>query len=88
MHYLHFQSFPSLFSIPKLHLKYTKEILQITKENIGYGIFSVLFPLHYFHMSYMTYMEYMPAMVQRHISYDIMYIGQGLKNNKISGIFQ
>ena len=27
-HYLNFQSFPSLFSIPKLHLKYTKEILK------------------------------------------------------------
>ena len=35
MHYLNFQSFPSPFSIPKLHLKYTKELLKNTKENIG-----------------------------------------------------
>ena len=32
MHYLNFQSFPSPFSIPKLHLKYTKEILKNTKD--------------------------------------------------------
>ena len=41
MHYLNFQSFPSPFSIPKLHLKYTKEIVKNTKENIGPWDFSV-----------------------------------------------
>ena len=35
MHYLNFQSFPSLSSILKLNLKYTEEILKNTKENTG-----------------------------------------------------
>ena len=35
MHYLNFQSFPTPFTIWKLHLKYTKEILKNTKEIIG-----------------------------------------------------
>ena len=34
MHYLDFQSFPSPFTIQKFYLKYTKEILKNTKENI------------------------------------------------------
>ena len=44
MHYLNFQSFPSPFSIRKLHLKYTKEILKNTKENIGQRDFSFFTP--------------------------------------------
>ena len=42
MHYLNFQSFPSPFTIWKLHLKYTKEILKNTKEIIGQRDFQFL----------------------------------------------
>ena len=47
MKYLNVQSFPSPFSIPKLHLKYTKEILKSTMENIGQRDFS-FFPFTIF----------------------------------------
>ena len=49
MHYLNFQSFPSTFSIWKLNLKYTKEILKNTKENIGQMDFSFFTPIQYFY---------------------------------------
>ena len=42
MHYPNFQSFPSPFSIRKLHLKYTREILKNTKEKSGDRIFHFL----------------------------------------------
>ena len=40
MHYLNFQRFPSPFYIPKLHRKYTKDILKNKKSNIGQKDFS------------------------------------------------
>ena len=43
MHYLNFQSFPSPFTIPKLHLKYTKEILKNKNKNIGQRDFSFVY---------------------------------------------
>ena len=48
MHYLNFQSVLSPFSIPKLHLKYTKEILKNTKENIGQSDPDVISGVHIF----------------------------------------